>query len=112
MKFLFQELKNPTKEDFSFTYDGALYVVKAEGSELLPDFVAKLGANRLADKIWRSPLDMVGRQKMVDSLLGEVINEVSRDKKPSLTEMIMEEKKIVDKVEEKEFPELEDLKKK
>ena len=115
MKFQFQELRNSTKEDFSFTYDSAVYVVKAGSSELLPDFVAQLGAERLTDKMWRNPLDTIGRKKMLESFLGKVVNEVSKEVKPSLTEQIQNEKKEIEKVEKvepvKEFADLE-LKKK
>src|SRR4030066_287564 len=114
MRFLFQELTNPTKEDLVFFYDGARYVLPAGKTELYPDFLARHGAKALANKQWKAPLDLVGYQKLQDSFLGALKDERTSEKKPTLTEEIALEKERLESVQVKSEPvsepEFEDLK--
>ena len=107
MKYIFRELKNPTKKDLEFFYDGASYRVLAEKSDIFPDFLAEQGAKILADREWNNPLDLVGYNTLKNSYLGAVKNEASVVVKPTLTEEIAMEKEQIKEVE-KEFEDLEE----
>lgn len=108
MKYTYQELTNPTKEDLEFFYDGAAYSVLAGGKDVFPDFIAKHGAKKLADKNWSEPLNKAGYLALAKSYLGEVQNEATVPKKPTMQEEIESEKKELKK--EEEFEDLDDKK--
>lgn len=101
MKFVFKRLYNPTKEDLTFTWDSEPYTVKSGSGEMFPDFVAKLGARRLAD---REGIKSFKKDDYIKSLLSDV-GEIQDKVIPTLKQEIEEAKK---QIEVKEF---EDLKK-
>jgi len=107
MRFVFQELKNPTDRDLIFMWDSIEYKVLAGKSDIFPDFIAKHGAKKLADREWTDTLNKNGRIAMENSFLGAVQNEKTEEKQPTLQEEIAEEKQLLKK-EEKEFEELEE----
>lgn len=110
MQFIFQELKNPTKEDLEFYFDSARYVLEAGKTEFYPDFLAKHGAKILADREWRNPLDKVGYEKLMNSFLGVIKDERKSEVKLTLTEEIaVAKEQIKPEVKEEEFVDLKKL---
>jgi len=112
--FAFQELKNTTKIDLEFSYDSAIYRVKAGESAMFPDFLARHGAKVLADKTVKGEDK---RKKLALTYLGDKKVSSGREKaKPTLQEQIdierkeMEEKEVkVEEKKEEEFTELKEI---
>jgi len=99
MKYVSQTLKNPTKKDLSFRWDGVEYIVPAEGEKILPDFIAAHGAKKLADINCKDSLDVVGRKEFMGSLIAAA-EQVIEKKEPTLKEKIDEVNAVVEEAKE------------
>jgi len=110
MRFVFKTLKNNTDKDLTFLYDSQMFTVKAKSEEVLPDYIALMGAKRLADREWTEILNIEGKQNFISSCLGETNQPGPEAPKLSLKEEIEEQKQLVQPVKEEEvqFPDLQD----
>ncbi len=108
MQYLFQELRNPTDKDLFFKYDSATYTVKAGGVDIFADFIARHGAGVLADINWQKPLDLTGREALINSYLGKIVNNIVEEVKPSVQQEIeMQKQAVIENVaKEEEFADL------
>jgi phosphorylcholine metabolism protein LicD len=110
---VYQKLNNTLNQDVTFGWDGDSYTIKSNSSILLPDFIAKHGAKKLADIGRVNFLNNTEYAKRVESFLGEVENEADKEQKESIQETIAKETAELQKEEpkEEEFAGLEEIKK-
>jgi hypothetical protein len=105
MKFTFRTLRNPTKTDLTFTWDSEAYLVHAGGEEMFPDFIAGLGARKLAD---REHVKEANKVAYIASVLGEK-KDTQEPLKTSFREEVELAKKQLEPEPVKEFEDLEKL---
>lgn len=104
-KFVFQEIFNKSEKDFVFYWDSEEYVIPANSKELLPDFLARHAAKKMADKSVTSPLNRVEWENAYKSFLGNIINKRTDDitrKNVTSQEIAIEKAKLLNSFAQKD----------